>query len=720
MKNLSFSPYSFLLLLLILLVTVIIIETRKNKYLSELNNQKPVIETFQDIEILNFEISKVLVIEPEKLDSLLEKVDLEEESEEKERLNDIIIITREVKDKINKKVLYVEGKKLNNIKNVFFGNFNGTIINSLEKSDKEVLYILPPDFKKYKNAGLDYNNLEIKFLIVDKDIIKDPVLINNKLEGNKQILVFSNNNSGTNDYGLLKSNLSFNLKSEVEKDFNLNINGNQYGPYSLCEGIPNQFDFNLNLDDINNIVIDIEMIDDDDLSGPSPSPTSSDNINNFQLTEPKLKFLFDDIYTVFPTGLFYNITDVKSYLEKSEAWNIYLDNNKDRIFDKPEVQVFYQNMKNILNKEEEKPEKPKETYNPKNLSLFIDEKDDNLMNLEWEKPDKQINKDFSYILNIENSEEKKNFNIKNKKIIFEDINFKFSNVDMIPLNTYKISLKVYNFTNSKVLGETIIDYKYEPDNLEKYHSHIFKDGKFNTELTTSNPELVKTYYQLNAYNKMKTQDNLLATNEHIEASSKCMANNLNKINTEANKDKYDSSFEELLRKDQEEQSVLFGKKQNEQRGDMERINNKIAELEAIQGKLNENQDTKIKSIKSMNDGTNISLLNLNENKRMVKLNQGCLSRTENGDYKYIPCNVLDKSQYFLLNKINNVDEYNNLLMMNNNVPTDEKLNSPFYVLQPEKSVECVSIENQKLSIKPCTNDNTIKYTGNFVNQKCSN
>ena len=122
---------------------------------------------------------------------------------------------------------------------------------------------------------------------MDKDIIKDPVLINNKSEGNKQILVFSNKNSGTNDYGLLKSNLSFNLKSEVEKDFNLNINGNQYGPYPLSEGIPNQFDFNLNLDDINNIVIDIEIIDHDDLSSPSPSPTSSDNINNFQLTEPK-------------------------------------------------------------------------------------------------------------------------------------------------------------------------------------------------------------------------------------------------------------------------------------------------------------------------------------------------------------------------------------------------------------------------------------------------
>lgn len=732
MKNSLFSPYSFLLLLLILLVIVCIIEIRKKRYLNKLNSQVPIIEKFKDIELLKFEINKALVIDPEKLDSLLEKVDLEKDPIEKEKINENIIITREVKDKINKKILYIEGKKLNSIKNVFFGNFNGTIIEAKQGSvvnNKEVLYILPPDFRKYKNAGLDYNNLEIKFLIVDKEIINDPVLINQKRESNKHILVFSNNNLGNNDYGVLKSNLSFKLKSDIDVDFNLKINGNQYGPYSLSKGIPNQFDFNLNLEDIRDIVINVETEDlgSEDINFPSPSPTSSDDQNNFQLTDSKLTFMFDDIYTVFPSGLFYNITNVKSYLERSEAWNIYLDNDKDRVFDKPEVQMFYQNMKNILEGAEknnkEKIEEPVETYNPKNLSLTIDEKDDDLMNLKWGAPDKQLNNDFSYVLNVEpleiNEEIPKDFSIKNKKIIFEDTNFVFSNVDMVPLNTYKISLKVYNFTNSKIIGESIINYKYEPENLEKYHSHIFKDGKFNTELTVNNPELVKTYYQLNAFNKMKTQDNLLATSEHIQASSKCMSNNLNKINTNASKDKYDSSFEELLRKDQEEQAVLFSKKQNEQKEDMERLNNKIAELEAIQGKLNKNQNTKIKSIKSMNDGTNLSLLNLENNKKMVKLNQGCLSRTQDGDYKYIPCNVLDKSQYFILDKINNVDEYNNLLMMNNNMPTDEKMSSPFYVLQPENSVECVSVDNKKLSIKPCTNDNTIKYTGNFVNQKCS-
>ena len=110
-------------------------------------------------------------------------------------------------------------------------------------------------------------------------------------------------------------------------------------------------------------------------------------------------------------------------------------------------------------------------------------------------------------------------------------------------------------------------------------------------------ELVKTYFQLNAYNEMKTQDDLLATADHIQSSSECMANNLNKINSNSTKDKYDSAFEELLRKNQEEERGIFSKKQSEQQEDLDRINNKIAQLEDIQGKVNNAQDTKIKSVK---------------------------------------------------------------------------------------------------------------------------
>ena len=226
---------------------------------------------------------------------------------------------------------------------------------------------------------------------------------------------------------------------------------------------------------------------------------------------------------------------------------------------------------------------------------------------------------------------------------------------MVPTDKYKISLTVYNYPNKKILGEIIKeDYMYKPLDINKYHSHILdENGKFDTKITESNPELVQTYFELTAFNKMKTQDTLMSTKDHIDASSQCINNNLDLINKEHNKDKYDTHFEEVLKKEQNEEGVIFRVKQDEQAEDLARINNKIAKLEELQGKVNKNQDTKIKSIKSMNDGSNLSLINLENEDRLVKLNQGCLTKNNN-DYSYIPCNAFNKDQHFNLNRVNNL------------------------------------------------------------------
>ena len=303
--------------------------------------------------------------------------------------------------------------------------------------------------------------------------------------------------------------------------------------------------------------------------------------------------------------------------------------------------------------------------------------------------------------------------------------------NMIPMNEYDIILQVYSYDNSKLFekanklnGEIKTNFKFSPANIELYHKHVFKDGKFDTSLTQSNPELVQTYAELNAYNKMKSQENLLAAGDHLKASSECMANSINNINSNKNMDSYDEKLKELLRKDQEEESSLFRIKQEEQQTDLDRLNNKIAILEDLQGKANLNNDTRIKNIKSMNDGTDLGLINLENNKRLVKLNNGCLTVKQNGDYGYIPCNLLDQQQHFNLSSINNLDEYNNLLLMNNNAPLDENQNKsveyPFYIMQPSRSIKCVNVENGKLSVKPCNPEDTIRFRGDFVEKRCDN
>jgi hypothetical protein len=734
------SLYSVLLLLFILLLTSVIIEYRKNKLMNILN-KRDILDTDIDIDIDTDIILENFASKKNPLDSAIDF-----------KITKAVVVkpsdNKYIKEYIGQKVLLIEGTNLGDIKNVFFGNFNGTIISN----DKNI-YILPPDFSTYKEAKLDLDNLEIKFLIQKNDILTDPEY--KTKNGNNSILITSNElitlnfkdtNKETSNLETLKSKLSFKLTSNNDIDFNFKINKQLFGPYVLEKEEIKEFSFIINIPNppSQNINIEVEI---EDLLECSPSPEErhpacSDDNKTF-ITKPKLEYLFDDLYNIFPTGMFYRFTSLKEILKDSNAWNIYLDykdiDGKNK-FANPEIQGFYKEMSKIFKDEDvvEESEEEKETYLPINLDLVIDTKNDSLMNLTWTKPAKPLDRNFTYVLNlkhidtdtqkteanVDNQKPADNFKeleIKNKKISFEDTKFVFSSDEMIPMNKYEITLYVYNYTNSKKFEGTTIEYKYKPDNSEKYHKHIFKDGKFNTELTQSNPELVKTYFQLNAYNKMKTQDNLLATNEHIESSSKCLENNLNKINTNATKDKYDSSFEELLKKEQKEEASIFNTKQKEQEEDLGRINTKIEILEKLQGKIKNTQDTKIKTLKSMSDGTNLSLINLNNNKRLVKLNQGCLSRKPNGEYGYIPCNLLDKEQYFNLSQVKNLDEYNNLLMMNNNTPidNDDSIEYPFYILQPEHSQKCVNVENKELSIKQCTNDNTIRFTGNFVNQNCS-
>ena len=112
-------------------------------------------------------------------------------------------------------------------------NFEELIKLCNEKKELKLKYELETNVNLISFAD---QRIEISFNEnLDRDFVKELTLKLNEWTGqrwiialskktgqlskkqNKQILVFSNKNSGTNDYGLLKSNLSFNLKSEVEK-----------------------------------------------------------------------------------------------------------------------------------------------------------------------------------------------------------------------------------------------------------------------------------------------------------------------------------------------------------------------------------------------------------------------------------------------------------------------------------------------------------------------
>ena len=127
-------------------------------------------------------------------------------------------------------------------------------------------------------------------------------------------------------------------------------------------------------------------------------------------------------------------------------------------------------------------------------------------------------------------------------------------------------------------------------------------------------------------------------------------------------------------------------KENEQNETLDRVNEKIAELEKLQGKIKKVQNTNIKRLTSQKDGTDLSVKKLSNGKFMVGMNKGCLAVNKMGD-TYMPCNIFDKRQYFDLDNIDNDDEYNNLLLMNLNskLSPEQRIDYPFTILKPNKS-----------------------------------
>ena len=57
--------------------------------------------------------------------------------------------------------------------------------------------------------------------------------------------------------------------------------------------------------------------------------------------------------------------------------------------------------------------------------------------------------------------------------------------------------------------------------------------------------------------------------------------------------------------------------------------------------------------------------------------------------------------------------------LNQKLSNEQKVEYPFHVLKPNKSTKCVHINNKKIQIKPCNEDDSIRYTAHFYqNNKC--
>ena len=172
------------------------------------------------------------------------------------------------------------------------------------------------------------------------------------------------------------------------------------------------------------------------------------------------------------------------------------------------------------------------------------------------------------------------FMIKDEQISFEKEVFDFGTSKLIPGNIYKIQVSIELIKKEVIELSDIVEHKYIPPNFDEYHSHIFDPvtKKFNTKLTKERPELLKSYYQLLAANKIKMAGEMSNAQKHIVEESKCVEGNLGQLESSSSSDIFDENLKDIMKKNAESESAVFRNKQYQQDEQIERVKEKIAEL----------------------------------------------------------------------------------------------------------------------------------------------
>ena len=542
---------------------------------------------------------------------------------------------------------------------------------------------------------------------------------------------------------LVNLKIKLNTEKQTRPGYNsLNLNGNSPITLKIFEGESNERDINF---DINNSEHNFELyLSKNNFNALNPNSDNfyyipyqistnevfrnNPSLGEFKFVNTIVQIPVIEVTSIFPTGLFYKFNILSAGDRDFSSWNLFVNNrlegeeNNRNIFGN-DLRTFYSDIVDATTVTEEDPPPPPSFKVDKNSINWELNDEEDIYKLSWQLPEAELSHRFAFIININAQANDDNFQIKDEQIAPTKNFYQFSYKKLIPTYKYNVQISTFRTDLQKIVERSDIkELTYEPENLADYHKHIFdENGNIIGEKTQDRQQLLTTYYKLKALNKLKTNRDIEIAAKEINEASQCTDGNLNNMESSSNTNNFDEKIKEYITNSRTQQNSVFYRTQFAQDDRMKKIQSKLSELEKLQGKANLNQNTKIKSIKSKKDNTELGLTQLDNDQYMVHLNKGCLKKSKNGDYGYVPCNVFDKEQYFDLDKIDNYNEYNNLLLMNRNpeLPRDLRVEYPFYVLKPRNSEKCVAIDNNKLLVKACDDEDDIKFNGYFASPNCN-
>ena len=277
-----------------------------------------------------------------------------------------------------------------------------------------------------------------------------------------------------------------------------------------------------------------------------------------------------------------------------------------------------------------------------------------------------------------------------------------------------------NFSNYNTMNPNIIEH-FDSD----YHKHT-ADGRINFDLQWGNPLLKENEGRYDEYsllndvsktNVMKSYDkmnNVLkkASNmvNNFAVGMEAKMNNYNSLKVEKSTDQAVNQLDNTI---QDMSSANYEEKEQQQRIKLNRITDKVKELEKIQNKAYVGDSKEFNTIKSFGDGQILSIKNMKNDIYNVLLNGECLSYNKRNDVQILPCNS-SKDQQFKLNNITDMNQYNNVITGNDQEPVGEfdGVSYPFSMVNPvlHKS-QCLTLNGNSVGLKDCMNSNKQRWEG---------
>ena len=199
-------------------------------------------------------------------------------------------------------------------------------------------------------------------------------------------------------------------------------------------------------------------------------------------------------------------------------------------------------------------------------------------------------------------------------------------------------------------------------------------------------------------------------------------NEINVIKPINKQDIYDLTTKEI---DEKNASfyVNYNKREEGQNMKIKSLKNQVNEFMNENTFVLPNNEIKISSIKSLQNSQPLNVEHLENGNYLIKVNKQCLETNGLARTRLKPCNVDNPNQYFSLDTMFNVDDYQNNLN-NINIGETYKIDKgefkyPFNIVKSLASGNCLTNNNSILTITPCNPNISQQWTGSTDPILCS-